>query len=172
VDRALEAGALAGKPVMVDFFPAPERPYSELILDKLRPGDIHTHVFAQQFPILDDAGRVNGFMFRARERGVIFDLGHGAASFWFRLAAPAIRQGFVPDSISTDLHTGNLNGPVIDMQTTMNKVPTALPSRQAALSPLTPTHRVAFLRCGPRPRRRPDRGQDGRRRLEILLTAC
>ncbi len=123
VDRALEAGALCGKPVMVDFFPwLPERPYEALILEKLRPGDIHTHVFAQQFPIVDDAGKVNEALFRARERGVIFDLGHGAASFWFRNAAPAIGQGFVPDSISTDLHTGNVNGVVGDMVTTMNKV--------------------------------------------------
>ena len=123
VDRAVEAGALCGKPVMVDFFPwLPERPYQRLILEKLRPGDIHTHVFAQQFPILDDAGRVNDFMYAARERGVVFDLGHGAASFWYRNAGPAIEQGFVPDSISTDLHTGNVNGVVIDMQTTMNKV--------------------------------------------------
>ena len=123
VDRALEAGALCGKPVMVDFFPwLPERPYETLILEKLRPGDIHTHVFAQQFPIVDDAGKVNEALFRARERGVIFDLGHGAASFWFRNAAPAIRQGFVPDSISTDLHTGNLNGNVFSMLETMNKV--------------------------------------------------
>lgn len=123
VDRAVQAGERCGLPVMVDFFPwGDERPYPTLILEKLRPGDIHTHVFAQQFPILDNAGRVNDFMFRARERGVIFDLGHGAASFWFRNAAPAIEQGFVPDSISTDLHTGNLNGVVIDMLTTMNKM--------------------------------------------------
>jgi dihydroorotase len=123
VDRAVEAGELCGKPVMVDFFPwLPERPYPTLILEKLRPGDIHTHVFAQQFPILDEQGRVNDFMFRARERGIIFDLGHGAASFWYRNAVPAIQQGFNPDSISTDLHTGNLHGPVFDMLTTMNKV--------------------------------------------------
>jgi dihydroorotase len=93
-----------------------------LILEKMRPGDIHTHVFAQQFPVLDERGRVAAHMVRARERGVIFDLGHGAASFWFRQAVPAIGQGFVPDTISTDLHTGNLNGPVVDMATTMGKV--------------------------------------------------
>src|SRR5215207_758060 len=108
---------------MVDFYPwLPERPYPDLILSKLRPGDIHTHVFAQQFPVIGDQGTIFDHLFRARERGVIFDLGHGAASFWFRNAAPAIRQGFVPDSISTDLHTGNLNGPVIDMTTTMSKM--------------------------------------------------
>ena len=123
VDAAVEAGEHCGLPVMVDFFPwLPERPYPDLILDKLRPGDIHTHVFAQQFPVIDERGKVYDHLFQARERGVIFDLGHGAASFWFRNAAPAIEQGFVPDSISTDLHTGNLNGPVIDMATTMSKV--------------------------------------------------
>ena len=122
VDRAVEAGRLCGKPVMVDFFPHPqERPYPQLILEKMRPGDIHTHVYAQQFPVLDERGRVNDFMFRARERGVIFDLGHGAASFWYRNAVPAIQQGFPPDSISTDLHTGNVNGPVFNMLTTVNK---------------------------------------------------
>ncbi len=123
VDAALEAGDRCGLPVMVDFWPIlPERPYPELILEKLRPGDIHTHVFAQQFPVNDADGKVEEHLWRARERGVIFDLGHGAASFWFRNAAPAIAQGFVPDSISTDLHTGNVNGPVFDMLTTMNKV--------------------------------------------------
>jgi dihydroorotase len=61
-------------------------------------------------------------MHQARQRGVIFDLGHGAASFWFRNAAPAIEQGFIPDTISTDLHMGNVNGPVVDLITTMSKV--------------------------------------------------
>ncbi|MGI8912276.1 MAG: amidohydrolase/deacetylase family metallohydrolase [Chloroflexota bacterium] len=121
VEGAVAAGELCRKPVMVDFWPAPERPYSELILKKLRPGDIHTHVFAQQFPILDDNGILQRHMWEARERGIIFDLGHGAASFWYRNAVPAIQQGFLPDSISTDLHTGNINGPVFDMLTTMNK---------------------------------------------------
>jgi len=123
VDRAVEAGELCHKPVMVDFWPRPpERPYPDLILKHLRPGDIHTHVFAQQFPVLDERGKVSEFMYGARERGVIFDLGHGAGSFWFRNAVPAIQQGFVPDSISTDLHTGSINGPVFDMLTCMNKM--------------------------------------------------
>jgi dihydroorotase len=120
VERAVEAGKRTNVPVMVDFWPRPpERPYADLILDKLRPGDIHTHVFAQQFPILGDDGKVNPILFQARRRGVIFDLGHGAGSFWFRNAVPAIRQGFIPDSISTDLHMDNVNGPVVDMITTM-----------------------------------------------------
>ena len=122
VDRAVECGRLANVPVMVDFWPRPpERSYAELILQKLRPGDIHTHVFAQQFPILDENGKVNPILFQARKRGVIFDVGHGAASFWFRNAVPAVKQGFVPDSISTDLHTRSMNGAVVDMITTMSK---------------------------------------------------
>lgn len=122
VESAVKAGILCNKPVMVDFWPRPpERPYPDLILKKLRPGDIHTHVFAQQFPIINNNGKVYDYMFEARERGVIFDLGHGAGSFWFRNAVPALEDGFPPDSISTDLHMGNINGPVVSMLNTMSK---------------------------------------------------
>jgi dihydroorotase len=122
VDRAIEAGEICQKPVMFDFWPRPERPYPDLLLKKMRPGDIHTHVFAQQFPILDEHKKPAAFMDEARRRGIIFDLGHGAGSFWFRQAAPMLEHGFRPDSISTDLHTGNINGPVVDMLTTMSKI--------------------------------------------------
>lgn len=123
VDAAVEAGNLCKMPVMVDFWPRPpERSYEELILEKMRPGDIHTHVFAQQFPVLDENKQPSKFLFEARERGVIFDVGHGAGSFWFRNAVPAMQNGFMPDSISTDLHVRNVHGVVIDMQTTMNKL--------------------------------------------------
>lgn len=122
VDQGVAASKMCGKPLMVDFWPRPERTYPELILDKMQPGDIHTHVFAQQFPIVSEAGKPNDFLFRARERGIIFDLGHGAGSFWFRNAVPAMQNGFGPDSISTDLHTRNIHGVVVDMLTTMNKI--------------------------------------------------
>ena len=122
VERAVQAGELCKMPVMVDFWPRPpERPYPDLILEKLRPGDIHTHVFARQFPVVDENGKVYPYMFEARERGVWFDLGHGAASFWFRNGARAIADGFAPDSISTDLHMGNIRGPVFSMLDTMSK---------------------------------------------------
>ena len=121
VDRALEASAICGKPLMVDFWHRPGRSYQEL-LRKMQPGDIHTHVYAQQFPILNDQNKPADFMFEARERGIIFDLGHGAGSFWFRQAMPAMQGGFGPDSISTDLHIGNVNGVVHDMLTTMSKL--------------------------------------------------
>jgi predicted amidohydrolase len=104
VDRTVEAGRRCGKPAMIDFWPRPERPYRELVLERLRPGDIHTHVYAAHIPLLDEAGRVQQYMGEARRRGVIFDVGHGAGSFWFRRAVPSIEQGFLPDSISTDMH--------------------------------------------------------------------
>lgn len=122
VDRALEVGRRAGLPVMVDFWPRPPaRSYPDL-LARLRPGDIHTHLFAQQFPVLDARGRVADHLRAARARGVLFDLGHGAGSFWFRNAVPAIRQGFVPDTLGTDLHGGNVNGPVVDMANVLSKI--------------------------------------------------
>ncbi len=121
VDRALEASDICKKPLMVDFWHREGRTYQEL-LQKMQPGDIHTHVYAQQFPILNAHNQPADFMFEARERGIIFDLGHGAGSFWFRLAIPAMQGGFPPDSISTDLHIGNVNGVVHDMLNTMSKL--------------------------------------------------
>ncbi len=121
VDKALEAAEICKQPIMVDFWPRPERPYPEL-LNKMRPGDIHTHVFAQQFPVLDSNNKPEKYMFEQQERGIIFDLGHGAGSFWFRQGIPAMQAGFHPNSISTDLHIGNVNGAVIDMLSTMSKM--------------------------------------------------
>lgn len=118
VDRAIECGTLANVPVMFDFWPRPDRTYEDL-LKKMRPGDIHTHVFAQQFPIILADGKINPALAEARARGVIFDVGHGAGSFWFRNAVPAEKQGFVPDSMSTDLHTGDYN--VVSMNNVMSK---------------------------------------------------
>jgi dihydroorotase len=119
VDRAEECAREADVPVMFDFWPRPDRSYADLILQKMRPGDIHTHVFAQQFPIILPDGKLNPIMMQARQRGVIFDVGHGAGSFWFRNAVPAVNQGFVPDSISTDLHTGNYR--VLNMAEVISK---------------------------------------------------
>src|SRR5947208_1173495 len=119
VDRAITCGEAAKVPVMFDFWPRPERAYADLILQKARPGDIHTHVFAQQFPILLPDGKINPILQQARNRGVIFDVGHGAGSFWFRNAVPAVKQGFVPDSLSTDLHTGDFT--VLRMSNVISK---------------------------------------------------
>jgi dihydroorotase len=122
VEHAVEAGTLANIPVMVDFGTfRPERPFQELVLKKLRPGDIYTHTYLSWVPMLDDDGRILPYLFEARRRGVIFDVGHGGGSFLFRQAVPAMRQGFGPDSISTDLHIGSMNAGMKDMLNVMSK---------------------------------------------------
>jgi dihydroorotase len=122
VERAVEAGTLASIPVMVDFGTnRPERPMSELVTRKLRPGDIYTHVYSGLRNEQDENGRVNPALFEARKRGVIFDVGHGGGSFLWRIAVPAMKAGFVPDSISTDLHIGSMNAGMKDMLNVMDK---------------------------------------------------
>ncbi len=122
VERAVQAGTIAHIPVMVDFGTfRPERPYQDLVLKKLRPGDISTHMYLGRVPMLDSSGKVNAYLFEARKRGVIFDVGHGAGSLIFRQAAPAIKQGFIPDSISTDLHVSSMNAGMKDMTNVMSK---------------------------------------------------
>lgn len=122
VDRGVEAGQLANRPVMVDFATfRPERPFQELVLKHLRPGDIYTHAYLSVVPMLDENGRLLPYLFEARKRGIIFDVGHGGGSFSFRQAIPAIKQGFPPDSISTDLHTDSMNAGMKDMPNLMSK---------------------------------------------------
>lgn len=115
IDGALEASALCGKPVMVDSIPVPPERSYPAILHRLSSGDIHTHVFAQQFPLLDANGKVEEYLREERARGVHFDVGHGSGSFWFRQAVPCVEQDFWPDTISTDLHHQNVTGPAIDL---------------------------------------------------------
>jgi dihydroorotase len=122
VERGVEAGTRANIPVMVDFGEfRPERPFQELVLKKLRPGDIYTHAFYAPVPMLDEQGRLLPYLFEARKRGVLFDVGHGGAAFEFRQAVPAVRHGFPPDSISTDVHSGSLNSGMKDQLNVMSK---------------------------------------------------
>ena len=122
VEHAVEAGTIANIPVMVDFGASkPERPVAELVTKKLRPGDIYTHVYSGLRGELDPSGQVNPGLFEGRKRGVIFDVGHGGGSFAWRIAAPAVKEGFVPDSISTDLHIGSMNAGMKDMPNVMSK---------------------------------------------------
>jgi dihydroorotase len=81
-ERSVEAGQMANVPVMVDFATfRPERPFQDLVLHKLRPGDIYTHMYLSAVPMIDDQGRLLPYLFEARKRGVIFDVGHGGGSF-------------------------------------------------------------------------------------------
>ena len=123
VERAVEAGNLANLPVMVDFgYFLPQRPYQEMVLDKLRPGDISTHFYRWPAPLLDKNEKLLPYLEVARKRGVKFDVGHGGGSFHFPNAEPVIHQGFWPDSISTDMHAASANGAMVDMLNVMSKI--------------------------------------------------
>ena len=125
VERGVEAGTLADIPVMIDFGGVePELSLESLLMEKLRPGDILTHTFGHvngRIPIVNDDGNLEPYVPQAQDRGVIFDVGHGGGSFRFDQAVPAMEQGFRPNTISTDLHTGSMNGGMKDMLNVMSK---------------------------------------------------
>lgn len=126
VDRAVEAGKLAGVPVMVDFGEHdPPNSIESLFMEHLRPGDIFTHTFSygpkQRETIVDENNKVKPFIFAAQKRGIIFDVGHGGGAFSWRQAVPALKQGFKPNVISTDLHTQSMNGGMKDLANVMSK---------------------------------------------------
>jgi dihydroorotase len=122
VEQAVEAGNIANIPVMVDFGAnRPERPITALLTSKLRPGDIYTHVYSGLRDELIAPGHVNPALWEGRKRGVIFDVGHGGGSFTWRVAMPAMKEGFLPDSISTDLHIGSMNSGMKDLLNVMSK---------------------------------------------------
>jgi dihydroorotase len=151
VERAVEAGKMAGIPIMVDFgYFRPERPYWQLVTEKLRPGDISTHMFRGPVPWVDANGKLYDYLSTARTRGVKFDVGHGGGSFVMRNAVPAIAQGFYPDSISTDLHTGSMNGAMMDMPTTMSKVLVmGMPLKEVIrASTVTPAEMISHTELG------------------------
>ena len=121
--RSVEVGKIADIPVMVDFGSRrPERPLYDLLTKIFRPGDIFTHVYGgnrgEQDP--DTLGPSRAVV-EGRKRGVIFDVGHGAGSFRWRVAVPMIMAGFLPDTISTDLHVRSMNFAVKDMLNLMSK---------------------------------------------------
>ena len=126
VDRAVEAGNLANVPVMVDFGEHdPPLSIESLFMKHLRPGDIFTHTFSygpkQRETVVDESSKVKPFIFEAQKRGIIFDVGHGGGAFSWRQAVPAMKQGFKPDVISTDLHTQSMNGGMKDLTNVMSK---------------------------------------------------
>jgi dihydroorotase len=126
IDRAIEAGKIAGNiPVIVDFGGS-GLSLEELTMKKFRPGDIYTHTYGgggkEREAITDPlTGKLRPFVFEARQRGVIWDVGHGAASFSFSHAIPATKAGFFPDVISTDHHGGSMNSAMKDILNVMNK---------------------------------------------------
>jgi dihydroorotase len=125
VDRAVEAGKTAKVPVMIDFGGNnPPLSIEELFMKHLRPGDIFTHAFAQlatRESIVDANGKLLPFVTEAQKRGIVFDVGHGGGSFRFSQAIPAMKAGFLPNTISTDFHTGSMNAGMKDQLNVMSK---------------------------------------------------
>jgi dihydroorotase len=123
IDAAVKAGNAANIPVMVDFGNiTKDRNLDVLLRDKLRAGDIYTHVFSgHRLEVLAD-DTVNPALEAGRKRGIFFDIGFGQASFYWYVAVPAYRQKFYPDSISTDLHANSMNAGMKDMVQCMSKI--------------------------------------------------
>lgn len=127
VRLGVAAGRICNMPFMVDLGGAnPPLSLDTLFMQEFRPGDIYTHCYAQlgtnRESIVDvKTGQVRPFVWEAQKKGIIFDVGYGGISFAYSQAIPAVKNGFYPDAISTDLHIGSMNNAMKDMLTTMNK---------------------------------------------------
>jgi dihydroorotase len=127
--RAVEAAEMADIPVMVDFGGAePALPLNNLFFNVLRPGDIYTHAFGGGMTghggrqSVTDDGILRPRMLEAQEHGIIFDVGFGGGSFFYDIAVPATEQNLWPNTISTDLHTGSMNGGMKNMLNTVSTI--------------------------------------------------
>jgi len=145
LDMALEVADSVGLPVMAHLdFPPPSR---HEVVSRLRKGDVLTHCFRPypNAPVAAD-GSVREEILRARERGVIFDIGHGQGSFGFATTRAMLEAGFLPDVISSDVHSLSIKGPAFDLLHTMSKflalgVPLATVIRAATVAPAAAINR-------------------------------
>ncbi len=120
MDRARAAADALGLPVMVHIGVAP--PPLQEIIARMRPGDVLTHCFTGHTNrIIDKDEKIRDDVKRAWDAGIILDVGHGAGSFSYPVAEAMIRQGLLPDCISTDIHVASIRGPMYDMPTTLSK---------------------------------------------------
>ena len=146
VEQAVIAGTKANIPVMVDFgVDRPTRPIYDLLTKKLRPGDIYTHMYSglrqEQDPVTLGPSKA---LIEGRKRGVYFDTGTGGGSFKWSLAVPMVKDGFIPDSISTDLHITSMNGATKDMLNVASKMMAIGLTLNQAVAQMTshPAHEV------------------------------
>jgi dihydroorotase len=121
LEIALQVAEETGLPLMAHIDEPP--PSYEDVLARLRPGDVLTHAF-RPFPNAPSTaqGTVKPAVLAARDRGVLFDIGHGMGSFAFKTARAMLANGFLPDTISSDVHALCINGPAFDQVTTMSKL--------------------------------------------------
>jgi len=121
-ERAVEVGKIESIPVMVDFGSARVRTMAELFSRIFRPGDIWTHVYGGNRGEQDSKTLgPSQALIDGRKKGILFDVGHGGGSFKWRVAVPLIKAGFLPDTMSTDLHTRSMNAGLKDMMNLMSK---------------------------------------------------
>ena len=120
LDVAEQVADAANLPMMVHIDEPP--PSYEAVVERLRPGDVLTHAF-RPFPNapVDGRGKVKPALLAARQRGVLFDIGHGMGSFSWKTARTMMDEGFAPDTISSDIHALCINGPTYDQVTTLSK---------------------------------------------------
>jgi dihydroorotase len=123
-EKAEAVGKMANIPVMVDFGSnlRNNRTIAELFTKYFRPGDIYTHMYGgvRGEQDADTKGPSQAFI-DGRKKGVILDVGHGGGSFRWSAALPMMKAGFIPDSISTDLHASSMNSGMKNMLDVMSK---------------------------------------------------
>ncbi len=120
LDMALEVAEATGLPLMAHLdHPPPSRLD---VMGRMRKGDILTHCF-RPFPNAPSlpGGGVRPEVVAARERGVIFDIGHGGGSCGFGTSRAMLAAGFKPDVISSDVHILSIDGPAFDLLHTLGK---------------------------------------------------
>ena len=121
-DNAIAAAARSNVPLFVECH-LPQ--YSlEDQLNRMRNGDIITHSFekvSERMSVIDEQRNVRSFVKAAQKKGILFDVGHGGAGFWFSEAMPALQQGLIPNSFGTDLHRFSMNAGMKDMLNVMSK---------------------------------------------------
>lgn len=123
-DQAVMAGNIAQIPVMIDYGSnRVERPLLDLVSTHLRPGDIYTHCFSGlRGEQNTKTGLASEALLVMRKRGIYCDVGHGGGSFAWTVAGPIVKGGYLPDSISTDIHVGSMNNGMKDILNVADKL--------------------------------------------------
>src|SRR5690606_12321585 len=121
-NRALDAANCVGKPLLVEC----HLPHYTLAdqLKRMRPGDIITHAFekvSERTPVVNENGHIHPYVREAHQRGILFDVGHGGAGFWFSQSIPALQQGLAPNSFGTDTHRFSINAGMKDFSNLLSK---------------------------------------------------
>lgn len=145
-EQAVIAGTKANIPVMIDYGAnRKERPLYDLLSKVLRPGDIYTHMYSglrgEQDPV---TGKTSAALLIGRKRGIFFDVGHGGGSFNWTVAEALVRDGFLPDSISTDIHITSMNAGMKDELNVADKMMALGQSVQDVVREMTsaPAHEI------------------------------